>query len=132
MLFFKAKDGGEHSTVTGYWLIESKKLFSICLLHFDGASREAFHSHAFNSIAWVLKGKLIENMLDGSVKIHEASWKPFKITREDFHKVDSEKGSTWVLNLRGPWFKSWYEYLPLEERFRVLTRGRVEVVAQSD
>ena len=122
------KDGGPESTVTGYWLIESKSLFSICLLKFEGKSREAFHSHAFNSIAWVLKGKLTESMLDGRVFTHTPSLKPFVVTRDDFHKVDSDK-TTWVFNIRGPWFKEWREYLPKESRFRTLTNGRVEVPA---
>jgi len=56
------KDGGPDSTVTGYWLIESKKWFSIVLLKFEGKSREAFHTHAFNAISWLLKGKLIEHI----------------------------------------------------------------------
>lgn len=122
------KDGGPESTVTGYWLVEIKSLFSICLLKFEGKSREAFHSHAFNSIAWVIKGKLTENMLDGRVNIHSPSFKPFYVTREDFHKVDSD-GTTWVFNIRGPWAKKWEEYLPLESRFRTLTNGRIEVTA---
>lgn len=39
-LFKKMKDGGKESTVTGYWLIECKSLFSIVLLKFEGDSRE--------------------------------------------------------------------------------------------
>ena len=57
---FKAKDGGPESKVTGYWLIESKRWFSIALLRFDEGSREAFHTHAFNAISWVLWGELLE------------------------------------------------------------------------
>lgn len=125
--FFKRKDGGQDSTVTGYWLAEIKSFFSICLLKFDGASREAFHNHAFNSIAIVLKGAITENMLDGSTRRHKASWKPFIVTRNDFHKVDSDKGITWVLNLRGPWSKTWKEFRPLENRFVTLGPGRVEL-----
>lgn len=125
-LLKKMKDGGPDSTVTGYWLIESKSLFSICLLKFEGKSREAFHNHAFNSIAWVLKGKLTENMLDGTINIHKSSIFPFYVSREDFHKVDSD-GTTWVLNIRGPWLNKWKEYLPAESRFRTLTNGRIEV-----
>lgn len=41
-LFTARKDGGEASTVTGYWLVEAKRLFSACLLRFHGKSREAF------------------------------------------------------------------------------------------
>ena len=36
-----AKDGGPESNVTGYWLVESKRFFSIVLLKFDKGSREA-------------------------------------------------------------------------------------------
>lgn len=127
MLFLKKrKDGGPESTVTGYWLVEIKRLFSVLLLCFEGRSREAFHNHAFNSLAWVLKGSLTENMLDGRIKYHKASFLPFIVTRNDFHKVDSD-GTTWVLNLRGPWAKTWKEYRPLEERFVILTNGRREI-----
>lgn len=37
-LFSKSHDGGKDSGVTGYWLIESKSLFSIVLLRFSEGS----------------------------------------------------------------------------------------------
>lgn len=43
-IFYKSKDGGQESTVIGYWLIECKQLFSIVLLKFEGPSRKAFHT----------------------------------------------------------------------------------------
>lgn len=119
-LFKKMKDGGPESTVTGYWLIEAKSLFSIALLRFDGKSREAFHNHAFNCFSWVLKGKLTETMLDGRVRKYSPSWKPFVTTRQDFHKVDSD-GQTFVLTFRGPWAKTWNEFT---DKFTTLTSGR--------
>jgi hypothetical protein len=124
MKFFKKmKDGGNESTVTGYWLIESKRLFSICLLKFEGRSREAFHTHAFNAISWVLKGSLNESFLDGKGRPHRPSLKPVVTPRNDFHKVDSD-GTTWVLTFRGPWSKTWKEWLPKEQLFVTLTHGR--------
>ena len=119
-LFKKMKDGGPESTVTGYWLIEAKSLFSIAILRFDGKSREAFHNHAFNCFSWVLKGKLTETMLDGRVRHYLASFKPFVTTRQDFHKVDSD-GVTFVLTFRGPWAKTWNEYT---DKFITLASGR--------
>lgn len=119
-LFKKMKDGGPESTVTGYWLIEAKSLFSIALLRFDGKSREAFHNHAFNCISWVLSGNLTETMLDGRVQKYSPSWKPFITTREDFHKVDSD-AQTFVLTFRGPWAKTWNEFT---DKFTTLTSGR--------
>lgn len=131
MKFFKKmKDGGSESTVTGYWLVEIKSLFSIVLMKFDGKSREAYHEHAFNCWNWVLKGLLVEWIYSPDKPVHPTfylpSWKPFFIGRERFHKVDSDR-VTWVLSFRGPWAATWREYLPKENRVRTLKHGRVEV-----
>jgi hypothetical protein len=137
-LFKKMKDGGPESKVTGYWLIEAKKLFSVVLLHFENGSREAYHSHAFNSISWVLTGLLIEHRLYGAspsytdqpwVKFYRPSLKPVFTSRENLHRVLSKddtwvlsKDDTWVLSFRGPWADNWQEIVP--EGWRWLTHGR--------
>ena len=36
-----SKDGGPDSTVTAYWLVEMKGLFSVALLRFDHGTMEA-------------------------------------------------------------------------------------------
>ncbi|RZK43096.1 MAG: hypothetical protein EOO61_05125 [Hymenobacter sp.] len=135
MKFFKKmKDGGAESTVTGYWLIEWKKAFSIALIKFQGKSREAYHSHAFNCINWLLAGKLVEDRMwhhtiskiNHSFVTYLPSLKPFFIFREDFHKVDSH-GTSWVLSIRGPWADKWHEWRPNEDRYVTLTHGRKEV-----
>lgn len=124
------KDGGQESTVTGFWLVEIKKWFSVAFLVFDGKSREAFHTHAFNSISWLLKGELTEEFIDGMGHPLLPSWKPIITTRDTFHKVDSV-GKSWVLTFRGPWAKTWEEFLPNESRFRTLVSGRKEVASGS-
>lgn len=121
------KDGGDKSTVTGLFILAIKPLFSIVLLRFDGESREAFHTHAFHCLSWVLRGALREEMRDGRVYHHRPSLLPFLTTRKDFHKVSSKHPVSWVLSLRGPWASRWLEYLPLEGRDRILTHGRVEI-----
>lgn len=137
-LFSLMKDGGPHSKVWGYWLIEFKSLFSVVLLRFEDGSREAFHSHAFNCISWVLSGCLWEQRMVGRTDLHYTdikkawrvfapSWKPIITTRDNLHKVTSI-GRTWVLSFRGPWADTWQEYLPDEERVVTLTHGRVEVI----
>lgn len=105
----KMKDGGPESTVTGYWLIESKRFFSIVLLKFDGRSREAFHTHAFNAWSWILPTGmgLMERFTDGTSKF----LKPdsfIHTPRESMHKVDSN-GVNWILSFRGPWLDTWTE-----------------------
>lgn len=113
------KDGGPESTVWGYFF-ELKRLFSIVFLRFENGSREAYHSHAFNSISWVW-GELTEYHLDGRVEVHKTSWRPVITRRDTFHKVSS-KGRSWVFSLRGPWAKTWQEWV--DNRFVTLSNGR--------
>lgn len=122
------KDGGPESRVWGFFFIEAKKLFSVVLLHFYDGSREAYHSHAFNSISWVLKGKLVEDRIYGSylkgkITVFRPSLKPVITTRDNMHRVTSE-GDTYVITFRGPWVNMWKEFLPLKNRFITLTHGR--------
>lgn len=125
-LLFKSKDGGKESSVTGYWLIESKSLFSILLLKFEGKSREAYHTHAFHAFSWVLKGRLTEYFKDGSpAKVYKGSFKPFITTKDNFHMVSSD-GTSWALTFRGPWDKVWLEHTEKDGTYK-LTNGRVKV-----
>jgi len=129
-LFYKGKDGGDESLVTGYWLIEIKSLFSIVLLRFDDGTREAFHSHAFNCFSWVLSGGLVEYHLGQRLpQFHLPSWIPFCTYRDTFHKVAS-LGRSWVLSFRGPWAESWEE--SIDGRRRLLSHGRVIVRDSND
>ena len=121
-----AKDGGPESTVSGFFIVEIKSLFSIVLLRFEDGSRDAYHEHAFNSVSWVLRGKLKEhhkNRLPNTT--YEAGWRPVVTKRSTFHKVTSI-GRTWVLSFRGPWSKTWREWVP-QQGYKTLTHGRKEV-----
>lgn len=120
-----SKDGGKESTCWGYWLIEIKALFSIVLLQFVGASRECYHSHAFNSISWLLKGELTEYFQDGSSKVYKPSILPIITKREPQHKVSS-KETSWVISFRGPWKNVWKETTAQEGQY-LLTHGRKRV-----
>lgn len=127
-IFKKMKDGGPDSTVTGYWLIECKSLFSIVLLKFEGKSREAYHTHAFNAVSWVLKGCLTEMRVVGSSEggirlrtFFKPSLKPIFTSKDNMHKVSSD-GVSWVLSFRGPWKDEWSEIN--ENGHQILTHGR--------
>lgn len=125
---FKAKDGGPESKVTGYWLFESKRFGSIALLKFDEGSREAFHTHAFNAVSWVLKGHLFEEVIygifDEQTLHYKPSLKPIYTPRDRYHKVTGAAKTTWALTFRGPWDKTWKEYLPADDKEITLTDGR--------
>lgn len=131
-LFHKAKDGGPESNVTGYWLIESKMLFSVALLRFSKGSREAYHSHAFNALSWVLSGEILEAFIHTgrefpfrhSALRHTSSIKPIYTSRDTFHKVYGIADTTWALTFRGPWKDTWQEFLPKLNKYITLTNGR--------
>jgi hypothetical protein len=125
-LFSRAKDGGQESHVTGYFLIEIKPLFSVVLLHFVNGTRDAFHSHAFHAITWILSGEFREHMLDGRTKLYKPSLRPKITARSVFHKVFSY-GDTWALSFRGPWKNTWQEFLPKANKFVTLTHGRKQL-----
>lgn len=127
-ILFRSKDGGKESRVWGYWLIEWKRFFSIGLLCFEDGSRDAYHSHAFNCISWVLWGQLGEQLKDypDSTWFYYPSFRPVRTYRDTFHKVTSI-GRTWVLTFRGPWAETWKEYLPTQNRELTLTSGRIEI-----
>ena len=120
--FYYGKDGGYESTVWGYWLCEIKNLFSIVLLRFENGSRDAYHNHAFNCISWIVKGELIEYNKDGLVNVYTKSLVPIITKRNTFHKIIS-KGRTWVISFRGPWSKTWNEYIDKNGLIE-LTNGR--------
>jgi len=127
-LFSRAKDGGPLSTVTGYWLIELKRLLSVVLLRFSDGSRDEYHDHAFDSLNWVISGMVIEEVIDpgGQIICHRVygpSWRPIVTRRSRMHRVVSH-GTTWVFSLRGPWTETWCEYDRKSDRFTVLTHGR--------
>jgi len=122
------KDGGSESTVWGFWLIEIKSLFSVALLVFEDGSRDAYHSHAFDCISWVLRGELMEEMLMSRARRRYCpSLRPIITRRSTFHKVVS-RGRTWVLTFRGPWAPTWFEWIPRRGMVE-LTHGRQEVAS---
>jgi hypothetical protein len=127
--FFKyMRDGGPESKVTGFFFAEIKSLFSIVLLHFEHGSREAYHSHAFNAVSWVLKGQLEEHRLERDKVnllpyVYTPSLKTIYTSRENIHQVRST-GDTWVLSFRGPWAASWLEYIPTVNKILMLSSGR--------
>lgn len=131
-----AHDGGEDSGVRAFFLIELKGLFSIALLHFKDGSREAYHSHAFNAISWILRGEFVEHRLFGTMlgmpmarrRVYRPSRRPKVTLRNNMHKVIS-RGETWVLTLRGPWTDTWREFK--NGKYITLTHGRKVVSVES-
>lgn len=132
-LHWGSKDGGPDSHVYMYG-IECKAVCSALVLRFEDGSRDAFHSHAFNAISWVLRGELQEELLPnehtlrkwgcGWKSLYRASLTAIFTARECCHMVTSF-GRTWVLSLRGPWAPTWVDIDGATGAATTLTHGRV-------
>jgi hypothetical protein len=109
---------------------------------FRAGSRASYHSHAFDSISWLLRGKLIEQDLpepvwsgdlDGpTVQIiteHLPGFRPIITRRSTFYRVFSI-GTSWVLTFRGPWSRTWFEARPTRNKLNLieLAHGRKVVM----
>lgn len=129
-LFSVSKDGGPKSQVYAFWLAEIKSLFSAALMRFTKHSRDEYHSHAFDSLSWVLRGALTEQHLDGRHQRHEASIKPVVTAKSTMHKVTADD-TTRVFTLRGPWAKTWQEYNEYTNTLTTLSSGRKVVDEES-
>jgi len=117
------KDGGEDSNVHGYFLCEIKSLFSIAVLVFEDGSRDAYHSHAFNAVSWIIGGVLVEEHIDKPNNMLLPSIRPVYTPRSCFHKVTSF-GRTYAITFRGPWSSTWKEFIPKTKENITLTHGR--------
>lgn len=129
-----SKDGGPESRVR-MWGIESKRWGSLLLLRFEEGTREAFHTHAFTSYSWVLRGALVEQTLQEK----GPTWRPDKTTwagfgpsltpihtdRRRFHRVAGGRDGAWVLTVRGMWWEGWREFDPATGEQTKLASGRV-------
>lgn len=123
-LFYKGKDGGPESKVTGFWLIESKAFGSIALLKFDRGFRDAYHTHAFHAISWLLFGELKEITFNDQVITYKPSLIPIWTPKKRYHQVQGVAKTSWALTFRGPWENKWKEYLPDKQKEISLTHGR--------
>lgn len=132
-LLWADKDGGPDSNVR-CWGIEIKPAFSILLLHFAPGSREAFHSHAFNAVSWLLWGSLYERVrhTDQPEDYAESYWyspsrTAIRTYRGTFHRVSGGSRGAWVFSLRGRWHPTWKDGQP--EAPDTLTHAR-KIVAR--
>lgn len=125
---WNVKDGGPESKVW-CWGLESKRFGSVLLMLFKEGSREAYHTHAFNAISWILSGALVEQHIDDNFDLRLASFWPVRTRRQTYHKVTGLRDRTWVLSFRGPWVARWSEYVSATRQSLLLTHGRVVIAA---
>lgn len=125
-ILWNDKDGGPDSK--GWlWGFEWKSGFSVLLVRFRKGSRDAYHSHAFHALSWLLWGRLMEEVYGMGAKYHTVEPVPILTLRSTLHKVTCLTNNSWAVTFRGPWRDTWKEYIPKDNRHLTLTHGRKEV-----
>lgn len=124
-LLWNDKDGGPESK--GWiWGVESKRFGSILFVLFREGTRDAYHTHAFNAVSWLLSGELSEKNIEGEIRTHKPGLKPIFTGRDTFHKVSGIGPRSLAITFRGPWANKWNEFLP-NRGLITLTHGRQEI-----
>lgn len=123
--FFKRTDGGPESHVTGWFLVEDKKRFTVAVMRFSEGSRSAHHTHAFNALSWLITGRLGECRVGIQERWFKPSLRPIWTPRTHCHKVISG-GTSWVITFRGPWRPFWFDVVEFNRaaKINLLTHGR--------
>lgn len=114
MIFFKKKRvelGDGH--IIQYTLFESKYIGGIWLYNWKTIKQNRFHTHAFNSIAFLLSGKYTEEVIEnGQIKfkvVHQ-QFKARFLPKNYCHRILKADPNTWTIVFFGRWIPYWWEY----------------------
>lgn len=125
--------------VIQYTLFEHKKLGGIWFYgweHVGGDNDQGqcrFHTHAFNSICFTLKGSYRQEVIVNGVKSEETVKKLFRprlLKRNYTHRIIKAEPKTVTCVIFGRWMDHWYEYFEDSEIWVKYTWGR-EVLSKS-
>jgi hypothetical protein len=127
ILFEKKEVALGTGSVTQYILFENKHLFSVIFYRWNTIDQVRFHTHAFASFAFLLKGFYWEKIKFGDIEmdnlVNQPLW-PRYIPKNYCHSVGHAKPGTLTMVLAGPWQKHWYEFFPDTETWVKYTWGR--------
>lgn len=114
MILFRKKriELGEGHIIQ-YTLFESKHLGGIWLYNWKTVLQNRFHTHAFSSYAFLLRGEYEEEVIeDGVIKKKTVNqWmKPRYLPKNYCHRILEAKPNTWTIVFFGKWINYWWEY----------------------
>jgi hypothetical protein len=114
-----------------YTLFECKYLFSIIFYKWENVQQSRFHTHAFASMAILLKGSYEEDVLVDDKEIVtrtvDERFKLRHLPKDYCHCINKAKPGTWTVVFCGPWKKTWEEYFVDTNTWIKYTWGRKRV-----
>lgn len=139
MIFFKRKRielGKGH--IVQYTLFESKLFGGIWLYNWKTIEQNRFHTHAFNSYAFLLRGYYVEETLDdqgnnlGKRTVNQR-FKPRFLPKHYCHRILEARPKTWTIVFFGKWDKHWWEFFEETETWvkygwgrKVISKGKLK------
>ena len=116
-------------SVTQHILFENKNLFSILFYKWNTIDQIRFHTHAFSSFAFLIKGWYWEKVLFNGIEmtnfVNQPLW-PRYLPKNYCHAIQNAKPGSLTMVLAGPWDKYWYEYFPVKGFWRKYSWGRIK------
>jgi hypothetical protein len=114
MIIFKKKrvELGE-GYIIQYTLFENKYFGGIWLYNWKTILQNRFHTHAFSSYAFLLRGSYTEEVIvDGKIETRVVNqWlKPRYLPQNYCHKILKAEPKTWTIVFFGKWMPFWWEY----------------------
>ncbi len=114
MIWFKKKriELGEGHIIQ-YTIFESKYFGGIWIYNWKTILQNRFHTHAFNSVAFLLSGAYTEEVIeDGKIRFNKVhQWlKPRFLPKNYCHRILKADPNTWTIVFFGKWIPYWWEY----------------------
>lgn len=101
----------------------------------NGEGQCRFHTHAFNSVCFTLKGSYDQETIDENGVKRETVRKLFRprfLPRNYTHRIINAEPNTWTCVLFGKWSKFWFEYFLDSNTWVKYTHGRKVVEKFTD
>ena len=99
--------------IVQHTIFESKKIGGIWLYNWQTIKQNRFHTHAFSSYAFLLRGSYTEEVIvDGKIvqRTVNQRFKPRHLPKNYCHRILKAEPHTWTIVFFGKWIPFWWEY----------------------
>ena len=113
MLFKRKRIELGEGHIIQYTLFENKKFGGIWIYNWKSIKQNRFHTHAFGSYAFLLRGSYTEEVIvDGKIEQRTVNqrFKPRHLPKNYCHKILKAQPKTWTIVFFGKWIPNWWEY----------------------
>jgi hypothetical protein len=99
--------------IVQHTIFENKRWGGIWIYNWQTIRQNRFHTHAFSSYAFLLRGSYTEEVIvDGKIEQREVNqrFKPRYLPKNYTHRILKAEPKTWTIVFFGKWIPNWWEY----------------------